>query len=79
MSTLSARKLGWIYVVNLLAIVLSCGLLVPWAVIRTARYRAACLRMECAGDLEGFLGDVAQPSGATGDQLGEFFDLDLSL
>lgn len=78
-STLSARKLGWIYFVNLLAIVASCGLLVPWAVIRTAAYRASCLRLECEGDLEGFLSDVAKPVGATGEQMGEFFDVDLSL
>jgi len=78
-STLSARKLGRIYFVNLLAIVASCGLAVPWAVIRAARYRASCLRLEGEGDLEGFLGDVAKPVGATGEQLGEFFDVDLSL
>jgi uncharacterized membrane protein YjgN (DUF898 family) len=78
-SNLSARRLGWIYFVNLLAMVVSCGLLVPWAVMRTAKYRASCLRLECTGDLEGFLADVSRPVAATGDQLGEFFDVDLSL
>lgn len=78
-STLKARKLGWIYFVNLLAIVVSCGLLVPWAVMRTAQYRASCLRMESADELESFLGDVDRPVSATGDQLGEFFDVDLSV
>ncbi len=78
-STLKARKLGWIYFVNLLAIVVSCGLLVPWAVMRAAQYRASCLRMESAGELETFLGDVARPVSATGDQLAGFFDVDLSV
>ncbi len=78
-SELSALKLGWIYFVNLLAMAVSCGLLVPWAVMRTARYRASCLRLECSGDLEGFLAGVARPVAATGEQLGEFFDVDLSL
>ena len=78
-STLSARKLGGIYFVNLLAITASAGLLVPWAAIRTARYRASCLRIECEGDLEGFLAEHVRGVGATGEQLGEFFDVDLSL
>ena len=78
-SELSVLKLGWIYFVNLLAMAVSGGLLVPWAVIRTARYRASCLLLECTGDLEGFLADVSRPVAATGDQLGEFFDVDLSL
>lgn len=78
-STLSATKLAWIYLGNLLAIVASLGLLVPWAVTRTAQYRASCLSIACVGDLEGFLGAVARPVGATGEELGEFFDVDLSL
>ena len=78
-SSLSARKLASIYFVNLLAIAVSLGLLVPWAVIRTARYRASCLAIECSGDLEGFLAEQARGVGATGDQVGEFFDVDLSL
>lgn len=78
-STLSATRLAWIYLGNLLAIVASLGLLVPWAVTRTAQYRASCLSMACDGDLEGILGEVARPVGATGEALGEFFDVDLSL
>jgi uncharacterized membrane protein YjgN (DUF898 family) len=78
-SDISAVKLGWIYFVNMFAIVLSCGLAVPWAVMRVARYRASCQHMECDGDLESFLADVTKPVAATGDQLGEFFDVDLSL
>ncbi|MGD9953842.1 MAG: DUF898 family protein, partial [Burkholderiales bacterium] len=75
----SARKLGGIYVVNLLAIVATLGLAVPWAAVRTAAYRASCLRLECEDDLESVLGDVSRPVSATGEELGEFFDVDLSL
>jgi uncharacterized membrane protein YjgN (DUF898 family) len=78
-SSLSARKLAWIYFVNLAGIAVSLGLLVPWAVIRTARYRVSCLAIECSGDLEGFLAEQLTGVGATGDQMGEFFDVDLSL
>jgi uncharacterized membrane protein YjgN (DUF898 family) len=78
-STISARKLAWLYFTNLLAIVASCGLLVPWAVMRVTDYRASCLRVESGHELDGFLAGVARPVSATGDQLGEFFDVDLSL
>jgi len=78
-SDISFIKLGWMYFVNVFAIVFTCGMLVPWAVIRVARYRAGCLAIESDGDLESFLADVSRPVSATGDQLGEFFDVDLSL
>ncbi|HXF78928.1 MAG TPA: YjgN family protein [Usitatibacter sp.] len=78
-STLAALKLASLYFTNLVAIVASCGLLVPWAVMRVADYRASCLRIESEHELDGFLAGVARPVSATGDQLGEFFDVDLSL
>ena len=62
-----------------MAMAVSFGLLVPWAVMRTAKYRASCLNVDCAGDLDGFFAGASRPVAATGDQLGEFFDVDLSL
>jgi uncharacterized membrane protein YjgN (DUF898 family) len=78
-STLSARRLAWIYATNAAAIVCSLGLAIPWAVIRTARYRADRLALECEGGLEAFAADVARHVGAAGEELGEMFDVDLSL
>ncbi len=40
-----------LYAVNLLAITLSAGLLIPWAMVRLARYRAESLRLLAAGPL----------------------------
>ena len=42
---LSASELTWIYVTNLLSIVLSLGFLIPWATIRSARYRIERTRL----------------------------------
>jgi uncharacterized membrane protein YjgN (DUF898 family) len=78
-STLKARKLAWIFATNILAVICSLGLAIPWATIRSVRYRAECLRAECEGGLEGFLADAAANVSATGDQLGEMFDFDVSL
>ena len=77
-STLAARRLAKIYATNLLAITFSLGLAVPWAVIRTARYRAECLAVG-GPDFDAFLGSVVRDVAATGEELGEFFDVDLSL
>ena len=78
-STLSATKLAYIYLTNLLAITVSLGLMVPWAAVRIARYRCESLMLECPGDLESFVAQAGQEVAATGEEIGEFFDFDLSL
>jgi uncharacterized membrane protein YjgN (DUF898 family) len=79
-SELSASRLVRLYIVNMAAIAASLGLAVPWAVVRTLRYRASCLAMEVEGSLDGFTAPHgAQAVGATGEEMGEMFALDLSL
>jgi uncharacterized membrane protein YjgN (DUF898 family) len=76
---LTAPGLLALYVTNLLAIGLSLGLLIPWATIRTARYRAARFKVFLGGELSQFRASSAPPVRAAGAELGEFFDLDFSL
>ncbi len=78
-STLKARKLAVLYLTNLLAILFSMGLAIPWAVIRSARYRLECLTLETSVPMEQFVAGVAANVSATGEELGEFFNIDLSL
>jgi uncharacterized membrane protein YjgN (DUF898 family) len=78
-STLKLRKLAWIYFVNMFAILLSLGLAVPWAVIRVMRYRAECLTLQSTASLDEFISGVSAHVSATGEELGEFFNIDLSL
>jgi uncharacterized membrane protein YjgN (DUF898 family) len=78
-STLEMRRLATIYATNLLAIAFTAGLLIPWAAVRTARYRAECLALEGNDSLDAFLGDMSRQVGATGEEMGEMFDVDLSL
>ncbi len=78
-STLKARKLALLYLTNLLAIVFSMGLAIPWAVIRAARYRLECLTLHSSVPMEQFVSGVAANVSATGEELGEFFNIDLSL
>jgi len=78
-STLRGRGLAGLYVTNALAILASVGLLTPWAVIRTLKYRADHLRVRQEGDLADFYGSETTAVRAAGAEVGEFFDMDLSL
>jgi uncharacterized membrane protein YjgN (DUF898 family) len=78
-STLSAVKLAKLYLGNVLAVFASVGLLIPWAVIRTRRYRLGCLAVfvdeETVHQASGRLPRV----GATGQEMGDLFNVDLGI
>lgn len=78
-STLGARGLAKLYLTNALAIIGSLGLLTPWAVMRTLKYRADKIRVVVEGDLTGFRGGETTAVRAAGAEVGELFDVDLSL
>jgi uncharacterized membrane protein YjgN (DUF898 family) len=78
-STLKLGKLTRLYLVNLFAILFSFGLAIPWAVVRVIRYRAENLSLQSAVPLDQFVGGVSARVGAAGEELGEWFDIDLSL
>ena len=77
--TLSAAKLARLYIGNIVAIVCSAGPLIPWAVIRTLRYRLANFAMLVTA-APVFEANPALPQvGAAGQELGEIFNLDLGI
>lgn len=78
-STLRARDVAWLYFSNLVAIALSLGLLIPWAQIRLARYRAQHLRLLPAGSLGSFIASTQSEVAATGEEMADAFDIDLGL
>lgn len=78
-SVLRARDLMWLYASNAIAIILSFGLLIPWARIRMARYRADRLALLAKDDLDGFAQAQHGKISATGEELGEVFDIDIGL
>ena len=78
-STLGARKLAGIYLVNILAVIFTLGLATPWAVVRTMRYRAEKLTLVTTGTLAEFVGTETTDVSATGQEVGEMFDLDFGL
>jgi uncharacterized membrane protein YjgN (DUF898 family) len=78
-STLTGRGLTRLYLTNALAILASLGLLTPWAVVRTLRYRADHMQVLLDGALEEFRAEGAGAVAAAGGEVGELFDVDLSL
>ena len=76
-SSLSAVEMAGLYLTNLLAIVASVGLMIPWAQIRLARYRAFCTRLVLEDDWDQFKAGSRDGGSALGDEMGEAFDVDV--
>ena len=78
-STLGALKLARIYIGNVLAIAATAGLLIPWAVVRTLRYRLENLAVIVEEDILFEASPSLERVGATGQELGDIFNLDLGI
>jgi uncharacterized membrane protein YjgN (DUF898 family) len=77
-STLTVRKLLWIYIQNTVLIVLTLGIFTPWAMVRTTQYRVSCITVE-ADELDHFVAGNKPKSSALGEESGEFMDIDVGL
>jgi uncharacterized membrane protein YjgN (DUF898 family) len=76
-SELKVGYLMYLYITNTLAIMISLGLLMPWAKIRTARYRASVTSLNVTGDLGQYTSEQEKQQSALGEEIGEMFDMDL--
>jgi uncharacterized membrane protein YjgN (DUF898 family) len=76
-STLRVRDMFFIYLTNIIAALLSLGLLIPWARIRLTRYRLAHTALIAHGELSGFVADELEAVSATGGEFTSAFDVDL--
>ena len=76
-STLAVVDMTKIYLTNLVGIALSLGLLIPWAQIRLARYRAEQTELLLADDWQKFIASNRVAGSALGDEIGEAFDVDV--
>lgn len=68
-----------LYFVNALAVLATLGLLVPWAAIRTARYKLERITLQSDRGLGGFLAAAENDVGAVGDEAGELLGFDFGL
>ncbi|HZM00023.1 MAG TPA: YjgN family protein [Planctomycetota bacterium] len=65
--------------VNVLAIVGSVGLAIPWAAVRRARYRWSHLEASFSGHVEAVTAALTPEPGVLGDVAADQFDIDISL
>lgn len=77
-SSLRARDYVWLYFSNFAAIVMTFGLATPWAQVRMARYRASKLQVVGDVDFDQFVGEKRDAVKATGEEIADFFDVDIS-
>ena len=78
-SNLETVKMCWLYFSNTLAIIFSLGLLIPWAMIRTAKYRISCLALIIDDEPDIFIAAEAERADAIGEELGDILDIDVGL
>ncbi len=69
----------WIFISNTFAIVFTLGLATPWAMIRSANYRATCTSAHIHGDLDQFVQAQQDQQNAFGEELGETLDLEFGV
>ncbi|MCF8025519.1 MAG: DUF898 domain-containing protein [Desulfobacteraceae bacterium] len=77
--SLKAWELMWIRFTNILAIIFSAGLLIPWARVRRARYIIEHIRAITPGSLEDFAAATETDQSAIGEAAVDFFDIEIGL
>ncbi len=78
-SRLQTAYMCWLYFSNALAVIFTLGLLIPWAMVRTARYRISSISLLADGDPDAFFAAEAEKAGAVGEELGDLLDVDIGL
>ena len=79
-STLRTRDMALLFVTNALAIMVSLGLLMPWATVRLARYRFEHLELLSIGGLDELhAGSDAAGVGAAGEEISDLFDMPVEI
>ncbi len=69
----------WLGFTNLLGILFTLGLFIPFAEVRMLRYKLENMKLLAQGNLEDFVAGQEQQAGAAGQEIAEMFDLDISL
>lgn len=78
-SNLKASTMLFIQATNLLMVIFSIGLLIPFAKIRLAKYKIGQLGLRSPGGLDDFVARESKEVKAFGEELAEALDIDLGL
>jgi uncharacterized membrane protein YjgN (DUF898 family) len=78
-STLKGSRLFWIRLTNMAAIILSLGLLIPWAKVRRYRYILNNMTVYSDQSMDDFYSSSEPDESALGDSATDFFDFEIGL
>jgi len=78
-SRLTVTYMFYLYITNTLAITLSLGLLIPWTMVRMARYRAQTITFLTQTDLDAYVADQKEQVSAMGEEFGDMFDIEVGI
>ena len=76
---LEFKRMFSIYFTNTLAIILSMGLLIPWAKVRLAKYRIENLHVSSLADLKVITAREREQVGTIGSEMGDILDIDIGM
>jgi len=78
-SRMRIGRMTYIAITNLVGIVLTLGLFIPFAQIRAMKYRIESMSLFPADSLDDFVTDAQEQASATGEGAADLLDFDLSL
>ena len=78
-SELSVTDMFGLYLTNTLGIMVSLGLLVPWAMIRTAKYKLSKITIISEDRISEFVAGQSKDQSAIGEEIGDLFDIGIGV
>ena len=78
-SDVSAKSLLWIAISNMVVVVCTLGLMLPWAQVRMAKYLAAHTALIPGSDMDSFIGEQQEKVSALGDAYSDIEGIDVGL
>lgn len=79
LSEMKWTRMSFITVTNIIGIMCTLGLFLPFAQIRVVKYRIECMSLLPDGSLENFIAATQQQVSSTGEGVADLLDFDLSL
>ena len=78
-SEINPIRYVWINVSNIILIILSVGLLIPWATVRAYKYLSNCSKIKITGDLEKFIDEARDNKSSFGEELAEMEGIEVTI
>ena len=78
-NTISSPRLLWILFSNLVAIVFTVGLAIPWAQVRKSRYLCDNIQTQTNPDFSDFIGTAQKVQSSIGEEFADFEGVELGL